>query len=1384
MQLQTSKRMGTNRLSICFICILLGLGNTASAQTYYWNGGNPSASPAAGGSGTFLTAGNWRSPTATSSAPTNPPQSSIDTCVYQGTAGTVTVSGSAFAQNFFNVSGYTLATTSTNLVSLYGITIASNDTINISTNPSAATGGGIKLSSVGGLQHYPNGINGSTGSVVMFNGVQGANTPGKAYVIQFTASALNISAPIYISSTTVSGNTNVAGLVVAPSSGTVNDTITGNIINNTTMPTALGTTTTTSNLYYAGVISGTADLHICDGPGTGAGAVVLNNNNTYTGNTYIDGSSTGTQKLKLGTNNALPTTTNVVLGSSSSSTSGGVFALNGYNQEIASLASSGSHVGSVTNGATSTLTNNSQAAASVLTISGASSTNFTLPITDGATFSLGLVRSGTGTLTLSVANTFTGGIKINSGGISVNTDSRLGGVPGSATTNITINGGTLYTTASFTMNSNRTIALGPTSGTSNNDTINTASGTTLTYGGKFINNGGTGGLVKTGAGTLLLNGSAASSFTGVLNIAAGTLTLNPGTSNVFGPSTSSAPTLTMNGGNLSTTSIAASTAILFNTLTVTDHSVIILDGTNAHSISFAASSGVTWTSGKKLVITGWTGGYNGTAGTTGRIYVGSSAGDLSASQLAQILFYNGTNYYTATQITGGEIVASTLYPYTDYYSGASGNLDVTGTWYTKLYPNAGSTASSFTANNQVFHIDSSSAGTISGSSWTVSGTGSSISVDQSTDLTINSTQPINATINVGPGRTLTINNSTYPTLGVLDPTATIKYGGTSNNIPSSQTTFPNLQVSSPTTISANTTVNCTLMMSSGNLNLNGHTITVNSIAGSSPSSAITGSATSGLIINGNTTGSLYFDQTSTATSSLDTLTVNGNATLGNTLNIPGGTTPGIVTVASGDTLNANGNLTLISDANGTGHIGTVSGKIIGNVNIQRFIPGQRGYRLLGHPYTTNLDLTSLEASFDVTGIPGAGSGCVNTNPSVFRYTAGTGGYTGITNGTAAFPAAQSGSSVSNGILAFIRGAKGQDCTTSGTTPPSNITFTTASSVNTGDIVETVPANGWNLISNPYPSQVLLSSVTNISSLNAILVVQPGQQNGGNTYTNGSSYYAASSSYILPINGAFLANNTTGSDIALTFHESSKNNGTPTTGILKTTSVYPSLELSVYKGNSFWDSWEMSLRPGASGNAGEDGDLDKMANAQFNISSTSTDNKTLAWDARDESDIADGYVMGLGISSVPNTYTLTVSKYSLPASKIVYLHDKYTNTYTLITNGVSYPFTVNTDATSQGQRLELLFNDISNNTGIGNVANHASGIVVVPNPATSNINLNYSSSYSGVKDISIINVVGQVVRQVTTTDQTITIPVSDLANGVYMIKTTVNSKTATERFIKN
>src|SRR5437867_191768 len=152
------------------------------------------------------------------------------------------------------------------------------------------------------------------------------------------------------------------------------------------------------------------------------------------------------------------------------------------------------------------------AATRTVTVSNAGTT---LTITGVISGAGGLTQAGAGTVTLSATNTYTGVTTINAGTIAVAADARLGTPPAVATPGrLTFGGGTLRTTASFTVAANRGIAL------TGAGTISTDPGTTLTYGGIIA---GASPLTKAGTGTLIVSG--ANTYTGATAISAGTLQL-------------------------------------------------------------------------------------------------------------------------------------------------------------------------------------------------------------------------------------------------------------------------------------------------------------------------------------------------------------------------------------------------------------------------------------------------------------------------------------------------------------------------------------------------------------------------------------------------------------------------------------------------------------------------------------------------------------------------------------------------------------------------------------------------------------------------------------------------------------------------------------------
>jgi autotransporter-associated beta strand protein len=238
---------------------------------------------------------------------------------------------------------------------------------------------------------------------------------------------------------------------------------------------------------------------------TGTGTFTLSGNQAYTGATSVDG----------GTLNLTGTTA-----STRFNLNAGTLDLNGKNLTVTAVG--------VGNG---TLLNGTIAATDLYVRAGT--------FVPGITFTGALINEGSDTLSISSAQTYTGGTVLNGGNLQVSADNHLGAAPGT----LTLGGGTLQASGSFTSN-RALIFAGGYSGFRVDDTV------TLTLNGTGT---GTGGLVKKGGGTLALNG--AHSFTGSIEVNQGTLivgsggSFNLGSNGVVAAQYSEIPGQTVNTAN-------------------------------------------------------------------------------------------------------------------------------------------------------------------------------------------------------------------------------------------------------------------------------------------------------------------------------------------------------------------------------------------------------------------------------------------------------------------------------------------------------------------------------------------------------------------------------------------------------------------------------------------------------------------------------------------------------------------------------------------------------------------------------------------------------------------------------------------------------------------
>ena len=554
-----------------------------------------------------------------------------------------------------------------------GIAPSATQIAQFNSNPTSATTGiGINMDTASGAL--------AGGAISVSNTrtnalVIGNSSPTTSGVLSLSGATINSTANVILSNLA----TNTSRLTIQNTQGTGASSMeisvgsgSKNIVTGNGTATALGNTI---NLTTS--ISGSATLNFL-GNGTWNATISTGNNggllklgaaNTFTGGMNIgmsDGSLCGI--LELDTTNALNNIAgnNLTINSNSqlylAATNNSTYSANNI---ILHLNGNGNNYTSTGKGALVNLSGNNYtwdgainlASDAGITVLGSATTSVTC--SGNLTGAGQLIKEGIGNLVLSGnANSWTGGTQINNGKITVNEGSGIS--TGALLLAQILNNPSLVLN---TIVQSITSLSSSFSGTNNSNTI-TLNGTRLIinqsintiYGGSTATQlstiTGSGSVLKIGIGRLTLT-SPANTFSGGLNITAGEVRYNP----TSGTSVTNASPDTLNGGTMSTNGISRPFTFTFGTLAITDNSTIDLGTDTAHSLKFANSNAILWTTGKTLTIINWKGLWNGTSGTKGKLYIGTNTSGATATQLSQIKFIDGLgNTFNAAILATGEIV--------------------------------------------------------------------------------------------------------------------------------------------------------------------------------------------------------------------------------------------------------------------------------------------------------------------------------------------------------------------------------------------------------------------------------------------------------------------------------------------------------------------------------------------------------------------------------------------------------------------------------------------------------------------------------------------------------------------------------------------------------
>ncbi len=818
-----------------------------------------------------------------------------------------------------------------------GITLVAGNTVN---------SGGVTLNGTLNGGFALSITSGSSGAVTL-GATIGATTPlnsvsitGPAGIGMNTATVSTTGAQTYNNAVTLGSTSSVTG-------GTLS--FQGVSLGSNTLTVS----TTASNSSIAGVVSGTGGL-VKSGSGTLA---LTNGASTYTGSTTINAGTLSANVLADGgTNSSLGAATGAPATIGLGSSSAGVLLYTGgsasTNRAITIGGSGGGTIRATTDAATLTLAGNIDTGGNALTLD-ENTANITVSgVISGAG---SLTKTGSGLLILSGVNTYSGDTTINVGTLQLGIANAI-----SSSSDVSLADAA---SAIFNLN-NFNDAIGSLAGGgSSGGNVSLGSGT-LTTGGDDNSTSysgvisGTGNLIKSGAGTMIL-GNAANTYTGSTTIHAGTLSVgtlaNAGINSSLG-----APT-----GSSAIISLGSSTAgiLSYSGGSISTDRRITIGGAGGGTVR-AVTNGATLTLAGNIDNSGNTITFD--TNTANIIASGILSGSGSLNKISSgALTLSGNNTYGG----GTTVSAGTLNATSHAAAFGTGSVSVTAGATLSIVNSIGSTIT----NNL-----------------TLNGVG----VDGLGVLVNTGTNTLSGTVALGSATTIgvTSGSDALTLSGIVSGANSLTKSGSGSLTLSGINTY-----SSGTTISAGTlnatgnaaalgtgSVSVTTGATLGIVNSIGSTITNNLTLNG------TGVGGNGALVNTGTntlSGTVALGSATLigVTSGSDALTLSGIVSGANSLTKSGSgslTLSGINTYSSGTTvsagtLNATGNAAAL----GTGSVSVTSGATLGVVNS------------IGSAIANNLTLNG-------TGVGGNGA-LVNTGTNTLSGTVALGSATsiGVTSGS-------------------------------------------------------------------------------------------------------------------------------------------------------------------------------------------------------------------------------------------------------------------------------------------------------------------------------------------------------------------------------------------------
>jgi hypothetical protein len=483
-----------------------------------------------------------------------------------------------------------------------------------------------------------------------------------------------------------------------------------------------------------------------------------------------------------------------------------------------------------------------------------------------------------------------------------------------------------------------------------------------------------------------------------------------------------------------------------------------------------------------------------------------------------------------------------------------------------------------------------------------------------------------------------------------------------------------------------------------------------------------------------------------------------------------------------------GRLYFESDATGSGQLADATGtSITGDVTVERFMSDNRAFRLAASAVTTsNFISNNWQRDTHITGTSGAANGFDETNTnssSMFTFDntfvdSGTpsdqsGGYSAIANTTSTN--LESGTA----YVLFVRGNRNVDLSSNSASSSATLSATGSLQIGRYPAVGSVPLNtegsNWNLIANPYQSNVNYDNINKSLLSTDISVYNPSTK----------TYVALTSNRIINPGQSFWVQNdpavNSGNLPELFFEENDKSTGASNTTVVFNTNQTIAADVELYRQGEDVRRDILQFRFDPNFNNGIDGnDFGKLMNNFENMGVNHS--MVLSVDRRAIPESEETIPLFMNQYQVTD-YEFKINLENWNNSIVVFVQDNYLNTTTLIDPTQPYAFSVdqNIPESVASDRFSLVFD----NTTLGVEDNVlGSDFSLYPNPTQDGHFSIKTPNLSGEVNLEIVNLLGQQVynNDINVESHEVNVSSENLARGVYILKLTQNDFNYTTKLI--